>query len=89
MDSQRFPVLTRPGGLAGLCMRRGTGKDFFGFLNSFLQVIKKWLKNITLDVVQWLAHRTPGSNCPKGQEIYPADSITHPSNNQNQLKSSV
>ena len=87
MDSQRFPVLTRPGGLAGLCMRRGTGKDFLGFLNSFLQVIKKWLKT-TLDVVQWLAHRTPGSNCPKGQEIYPADSITHPSNNQNQLKSS-
>ena len=50
---------------------------------------KNMVKNITLDVVQWLAHRTPGSNCPKGQEIYPADSITHPSNNQNQLKSSV
>ena len=49
----------------------------------------KMVKNITLDVVHWLAHWTPGSNCPKGQEIYPADSITNPSNNQNQLKSSV
>ena len=32
-----FPVLTRPGRLAGLCMRRRTGKDSLGrFLDSFL-----------------------------------------------------